>query len=418
MLHKIFVLARRDYLATVLTKSFVLSLLLPVLIPLGLGLFAGGVSIVTETGRAKRIAIMDHTGLGIGADIVQRSQAVRERKADYRTPGALRTARLILETAHRPDREAVAARVRRGQLFGLVEIESINQVVLYSASGTAGLSFMELNEAVNRGLRRAKLKQSGLDEVRFAEVLAPVLLEVKSLNVQQASLGQNMVKSMLIPAGLLVMMVVIVTTASSGMLGGVAEDKKERVFEMMLASATPLEIVAGKVLGAVAISVTGAMVWIGYAAAALSTTGALKLAPLAILPWFFVYLICQLTMSSAAGAAIGAATATPKEAQHFSVVLLLPTLLPLFVVAPLLDQPNGPFAVALSFFPPFAPMVMILRQAMADGVPAWQPWVALGGILLWTVFITWVASRVFRMGLLMQGTRPRLADLARWVVRG
>jgi ABC-2 type transport system permease protein len=63
-------------------------------------------------------------------------------------------------------------------------------------------------------------------------------------------------------------------------------------------------------------------------------------------------------------------------------------------------------------------MLMLLRQATPGGVPAWQPWTALAGVLLCTVFCVWVAGRIFRVGLLIQGKPPRIQTLLRWAVRG
>ena len=83
-----------------------------------------------------------------------------------------------------------------------------------------------------------------------------------------------------------------------------------------------------------------------------------------------------------------------------------------------MEQPNGVFATAMSLFPPFTPIIMMMRQAMPGGVPTWQPWVALAGMLIWTLITAWAASRIFRVGLLMQGKPPKIADLARWAVRG
>ncbi len=75
-------------------------------------------------------------------------------------------------------------------------------------------------------------------------------------------------------------------------------------------------------------------------------------------------------------------------------------------------------ATALSLFPPFTPMLTLLRQAMPQGVPTWQPWVGLAGVLVCTFFLTWAAARIFRVAILLQGKTPKAADLVRWAVRG
>ena len=88
------------------------------------------------------------------------------------------------------------------------------------------------------------------------------------------------------------------------------------------------------------------------------------------------------------------------------------------LMAPILQRPNSILATVMSLFPPFTPMLMLLRQAMPSGVPAWQPWVGLVGVIAGALAITWGAARIFRVGILMQGKPPKLAELLRWALRG
>jgi ABC-2 type transport system permease protein len=98
--------------------------------------------------------------------------------------------------------------------------------------------------------------------------------------------------------------------------------------------------------------------------------------------------------------------------------VLAPIMIPIFVMVPVVSRPNGFFATAMSLFPPFTPLLMMLRQAMPGGVPAWQPWLGLLGIVACSLAGVWAASRVFRVAILMQGQPPRLADIVRWAIRG
>ena len=79
---------------------------------------------------------------------------------------------------------------------------------------------------------------------------------------------------------------------------------------------------------------------------------------------------------------------------------------------------NGAFATAMSFLPPFTPVLMLLRQATPGGVPWWQPWLGLVGVAIFAYFAIWAAARIFRIGILSQGKAPKLAELAQWVVGG
>ena len=202
------------------------------------------------------------------------------------------------------------------------------------------------------------------------------------------------------------------------MLGGVAEDKMQRVYEMLLASATPFELIMGKVAAAVALSLTSSVLYVAGGLVVLSAMAEMGFAPLTLLPWFVVYLVADVMVLCGLAAALGAACASPNDAQHLAILLFMPVLLPMFLIMPVMQQPNGAIALAASFFPPFTPMLMLVRQAIPGGVPAWQPWVGLAGVLLWTYATTWAAARIFRVAILMQGKTASYADLFRWSVRG
>ena len=123
-------------------------------------------------------------------------------------------------------------------------------------------------------------------------------------------------------------------------------------------------------------------------------------------------------MISAFSAALGSACNTPQDAQQLVILLILPIMLPIFVLNPVMQQPNGTFATILSFIPPFTPVLMLARQALPGGIPWWQPWLGLAGVIACAMGVIWAAARIFRIGILAQGKVPRVAELAQWVLRG
>jgi ABC-2 type transport system permease protein len=136
------------------------------------------------------------------------------------------------------------------------------------------------------------------------------------------------------------------------------------------------------------------------------------------LPWFLIYIVAQVTILASAAIALGAACGSPQDAQSLNQVLILPLVIPIVMMTPILQQPNGLMANVLSLIPPFTPMLMLLRQATPGGVPAWQPWAGLVGVFVFAALVTWGASRIFRIAVLFQGTAPKLPELLRWAVRG
>jgi ABC-2 type transport system permease protein len=217
---------------------------------------------------------------------------------------------------------------------------------------------------------------------------------------------------------LVLLLAMIVMICASPMLSTVAEDKLQRVFELLLGATTPFELIAGKVVAAIGVSLTTSVFYISGGLLLLQGLALFGLAPFSLLPWFLLYLVAEVTMLCAMGAALGAACGSPQDAQQLVMFLLFPVVVPLFLLQPIMQQPNGPFATAMSLFPLFTPIVMMLRQSLPGGVPVWQPWVGLTGVLIVTPLLTWAAARIFRVAILMQGQRPALPELLRMAVRG
>ena len=270
-----------------------------------------------------------------------------------------------------------------------------------------------------------RLSQLGIDPARIPGVLRDVPVVAVGLLTQDPATGKiaggekkNAVQAAVVPIFLAVLLMMVVLAGSAPHLGAVAEDKMQRVFEMLLCSASSFELMMGKVVASLGASLTSSVFYILGGMAAMAGMAAFGLAPLDLLPWFFVYLIADVVMLSAWSVALGSACSTPQDAQSLAFLLVLPVMIPMLMLTPILQQPNGALATAMSFIPPFTPMIMLLRQAMPGGVPWWQPWVGLIGTIVFAAAVIWAAARIFRIGILSQGKAPKLAELAQWVVRG
>jgi ABC-2 type transport system permease protein len=97
---------------------------------------------------------------------------------------------------------------------------------------------------------------------------------------------------------------------------------------------------------------------------------------------------------------------------------MLPLILCMCLVGPLIKEPHSVFATGLSLFPPFTPMLMLMRLSTPEGVPLWQPWLGLLGVLMCTVAAVWAGGRIFRVGILIQGKAPSLIQILKWTIRG
>ena len=150
----------------------------------------------------------------------------------------------------------------------------------------------------------------------------------------------------------------------------------------------------------------------------LNITGLGAWIPVRVIPWFFAFLVLEIVMVGSYLTALGSACNDPKDAQNLTFPAMIPVFLPMFLAMPILREPTSAFATGMSLFPPFTPLLMLLRKAAPTGIPAWQPWAGLVGVILMTVFSVWMGGRIFRVAILMQGGPPKLSRILRWAIRG
>jgi len=449
-MHKIVTIAKRDYVATVRTKAFVFGL---VVAPM---LFGGGsIAMAFFKGQPdlkdRHVAIVDHTGVVAGA-LVSAAREKNDRelfdKKTHQQIAPRYVFEVIAPAANSQDQLlALSGRVRHKQLVAFLEIgkDALRppKPVDDSAEGTSektgpdarvsyytnagGIDEMRnwLNGPINDGVRLARLAQLGIDISRHKGLSASVPIEGLSLVERDEKTGEvhaarkrSELEGFFVPFAVAMILAMIVMVGSAPMLQNVTQDKSQRIVETLLGAATPFELMTGKVVGSVGVSVTSSILYVLAGTFAVNALGVAGLLPLSIIPWFYVYLLADVVMLCAFAAALGACCSTPQDAQNLAIVLLMPCLIPMFMLVTVLRQPNGMLATVMSLVPPFTPILMLLRQAMPNGVPAWQPWVGLAGVLVFAAATVWAASRIFRVAILMQGKPPRLAEMVRWAMKG
>ena len=456
-MRKILLMARRDYIESVRTKAFVIGL---VLAPLLFGSGFLGIAILKKKPdlRDKRIAVLDRTGL-VAPVFLQVAGEKSEKDAYVKKTRVQIAARYLFESVAPSDgdaqvqRLALSDRVRRGDLFAFLEIwpEALHpgpqvepddgfdarpfhtpdtgtqapRVAYYTNASGIDQTRNWLRDPLIRALRTVQLTQLGVDRGHFPELLGTVPIDPLSLLAHDEATGaprpakkKDEVAEFAVPFGLVLLLTMIVMIGAAPMLSAVTEDKNQRIFEMLLGLATPMELMAARVLAALARSLTSCAFYIFGALLVLQGMSMMGAVPFRLLPWFFIYMVADVTMLCSLAAALGAACSSPQDAQNLAGLLVAPLMIPIFLLMPVMTSPNGGLATAMSLFPPFTPVLMLLRQALPVGVPGWQPWVGLAGIILWTVVGTWVAARIFRVGILMQGQSPKLSELVRWAWAG
>ena len=204
---------------------------------------------------------------------------------------------------------------------------------------------------------------------------------------------------------------------SQMLISNTIEEKANRVYEVLLSSVSPFELMAGKILGICGVGLTLLTCWTGGGLVAAAMQGTTDVVSAAEIAWFAVYYLLGFLMIASLFVAVGSACNTIKEAQNLMAPLSMLLALPLIIAMLTMSNPNGTTATVASFIPPFTPFVMMTRLASVPAPPVWQQWATLGLLLLSTWLAIRLAARVFRVGILLYGQPPSLGQIVRWMVR-
>ena len=221
--------------------------------------------------------------------------------------------------------------------------------------------------------------------------------------------------SFMLPMAFMILMFMGIMGGGQTMLTSTIEEKSSRVVEVLLSAVSPMELMAGKLIGAVAISLVMIGLYIGMGLVLLSTFSLFGLLD----PWLIVYLaiffLIGFFLFGSLMLAVGAAVNDMTEAQSLQMPLMLVLMVPWFIWPAVSRNPGSTFSVVVSHLPPLNSFGMLLRLGSSQPPPWWEVWLSIAIGLASVVGAVWIAAKVFRIGLLMYGKPPDLKTLIRWV---
>jgi ABC-type Na+ efflux pump permease subunit len=212
------------------------------------------------------------------------------------------------------------------------------------------------------------------------------------------------------------MMLLFMSVMTSGqyLLTSTVEEKSNRVAEVLLSAVSAMELMAGKILGQMAVGLLILSLYAGLGLIALVSFATLGLIdPMLIVFLLIFYVLAFFTFASLM-AAVGSAVNEMREAQSLMMPIMIVLAVPMMLWLPLSQDPNSMLAVVLSFVPPLSSFVMLLRMASLSPPPMWQVWVSIAIAAGGVYAAVWFAAKVFRVGLLMYGKPPSFGTLVRW----
>lgn len=205
------------------------------------------------------------------------------------------------------------------------------------------------------------------------------------------------------------------------LMQSVIEEKENRLVEILITSVRPGDLLAGKILAMGILGMLQIAVWIGAIVLALQiamTLPALQALtilaniqiPTDMLPLMFIYFVLGYLFFAAVYGGIGALSNSMREGPQYAVIFTLPAVIPFYMFAIFLEQPNSTLPVILSMIPITAPISMMIRLSVTV-VPAIEVAISLVLLGLAVAGSFWMAGRLFRVQTLLSGQTPKLRDI-------
>lgn len=457
-LRQTWVLIRREYLSRIRSKAFWIStLVLPLFMIaiFGMSILAQlapssqTLAVVDASGKVGPLLVEDLTGRSAIPD--DPAEEAGEDVADEIRRQVTFDIRLVQPTG---DPEALRAELRRQVLSEEIDAwlwisEDTLRLAEEGGEGTAhgnepGLIGMAeyhgvntsnviTRQALSRSLssvvRNLRFTEAGIEMELVRELSAPV--RIASFEVTEAgSTEKEGELQFLFAYGLGFLLYMVLVIYGNQVMSGVLEEKTSRVVEVLMATVSPFELMMGKLAGICLAVLTQLGVWFGTlliitAPSVVTAIVGMEAAQAGSLPNISAGLILHFMALFLLGyfvyatfyAAIGAAFNSVQEAQQFSTVAVAFIIAPLLLMIPVINDPDSTLSVVTSLFPPFTPILMMLRIAVKMP-PFWQ--VALAYVLTTTfgVFMIWLAGRIYRVGILMVGKKPTIQEMWRWMRYG
>jgi len=439
-MRRVIVVAVREYKAAVKSKAFIISL---VAMPVIMG---GSVAVQlllkdrVDT-EDKRVVILDRTGrlYDVLGDAAQKRNETEIFEGEAAHRKKVKPRFLVEPAVEAPEDDAEAKlqlseKVREGDITAFVFIPAS---ALESSRETAeGAIAYHSNTPTYRDLRRW-VEREGNNQIRrqrlAAVALDPEVVERATRPVPVANLGlveldeegritqaeeSSEIANIMVPLTVMMLMFMVIMIGASPLMHSVLEEKMQRIAEVLLGSVPPFQLMLGKLLGMVGVSLTLFVFYLGGAFAAVSRSGYAEMFPAHLVWWFVVFQTLAVLMFGSLFIAIGAAVSDLKEGNSLMTPVMLFVVAPMFVWVNVVQHPMSSFALTLSLVPPATPMLMVIRLAVQPDLPIWQPLVGVVFVLVTTVLCVFAAGRIFRVGILMQGKGANVTEMLRWVIRG
>jgi ABC-2 type transport system permease protein len=428
---------KREFIAKVRNKSFIVMTFLSPLLFVGIALFVGYLS--SMKADTKQIAIHDESGKFVSEFLAKNKPSEEYNYLDMTAVDLPTLKKNIVDEAY------------EGVLFipKAKDNATLENQIQFISNESPSISFIEkTQEVIAKKMTLTNLEEANLDTLAIHQAEAEVTINLKKASGEQSLKGLNEIKIAIGGAfGYLIMMFIIIY--GNMVMRSVIEEKTNRIIEIIISSVKPFQLMMGKIIGTSLAGILQFFIWaiIGLsllfsasvffganvgatnqippammqsAQQEFANTAQMYIAeilnlPIAtILSCFVIYFIGGYFLYSSFYAAIGAAVDNETDSQQFLLPIIMPLVLGVYIgFFTVVNDPHGTVATVFSMVPLTSPIVMLMR--IPFGVPLWQ--IALSITILFATFflVVWFASKIYRVGILMYGKKPTWKELYRWL---
>jgi len=434
----IFLVLKREYLVRVRKKSFiVMTLLTPILMA---ALFTLPAYFASTSINEKKVEVVDESGL-FGGKVKDGKElkfsfvnvSIEKAKANFDKSGYDVLVHIPKDIRQKP-----------------------KSLQIYAGKSVSIEVQTGLEKVVQEELENLRLLEAGIDRNTLENNKVEVSSDTHSLSAEgekQSSSGASTI------IGYICAFMIYITIFVYGaqVMRGVMEEKMNRIVEVVISSVKPFELMMGKITGVALVGLTQFLLWIVLTIAISSvssqflgtnrfeaqmtqmqaqtsqtdpkvkaeikqktdstfeqvTNAVSTLNIPLIIATFLFYFLGGYLLYSALFAAIGSAVDNETDTQQFMLPITIPIILSIVMAQFVLREPDGALAFWMSMIPFTSPIIMMVR--IPFGVPAWE--IGLSMVLLVMGFIgtTWLAARIYRVGILMYGKKVSYKELSKWI---
>ena len=428
---------KREFIAKVRNKSFIVMTFLSPLLFVGIAAFVGYLSFMKAD--TKRVAIHDETGL-----FINEFKALNTKNSEY-----------IYHDLSAIDVKFLKDSITNESYEGLLYIPKVSNPkdleskIQFISNESPSISFIEnIQGVIEKKLTKENFEKAKLDTLAIKNAEANVNISLAKASGEESVKGLNEIKIAIGGAfGYLIMMFIIIY--GNMVMRSVIEEKTNRIVEIIISSVKPFQLMMGKIVGTALAGLLQFLIWtlIGltlmFAASAffgIDASPAAKIPPAmihsaqqeftgtaqiyikelwalpiaTILISFVIYFIGGYFLYSSFYASIGAAVDSETDSQQFLLPIIMPLILAVYIgFFTVINDPHGTIAIVFSMIPLTSPIVMLMRIPFS--VPWWQLIISITLLFTTFFFVVWFAAKIYRVGILMYGKKPTWKELYKWL---